>query len=227
MHAPARLRQFFARILVLPVLACSLAQAQVDDYWISSVARPGHVALSDASKPSNILIADGDARVVHLAAADLASDFGRVTGRKAKLASTFSAALANPILVGTLGKSPLLDGLMAAGKLDIDKLRGAWESFIIATVAAPMPGVDHAVAIIGSDPRGTAFGIYELSQAIGVSPWHWWADVVPEKKTALYMAAGTRRFGPPSVKYRGIFINDEDWVCMCGQQKTLNPNIKV
>ncbi|MES2037814.1 MAG: glycosyl hydrolase 115 family protein [Pseudomonadota bacterium] len=226
MLAPVRLRQFFVRILVLPLLACGLAQAQVDDYWISSVARPGHVALSDASKPSNILVADGDARVVHLAAADLANDFGRVTGRKARLASTLSAAPAHLILVGTLGKSPLLDGLVAAGKLDIGKLHGAWESFIIASVAAPMPGVDHAVVIIGSDPRGTAFGIYELSQAIGVSPWHWWADVVPEKKPALYMAAGTRRFGPPSVEYRGIFINDEDWGLHVWAAKNFEPEHK-
>ena len=65
--------------------------------------------------------------------------------------------------------------------------------------------------IAGSDPRGTAFGVFELSKRIGVSPWYWWADVQPEKRKSLFVGSGTFVDGPPSVKYRGIFLNDEDW----------------
>jgi hypothetical protein len=100
---------------------------------------------------------------------------------------------------------------MAARKLDVGDLKGAWESFVIAVVDRPTPDVPRALVIVGSDRRGAAYGVYELSQAIGVSPWRWWADVPPPRRDQLYVAAGTRRLGPPSVKYRGIFINDEDW----------------
>lgn len=213
MHAFARLCRILISLLASSFLLCSPVQAQTNphDSWISTLALPGSAVISDARKPTQIVLADGDAKVVQLAARDLATDLERVTGRRAHIGSPSAIKSTSLILVGTLGKSPLLDQLVAAGKLDIGSLRGAWESFVIASVNAPMPGVDNAVVIVGSDARGTAFGIYELSQAIGVSPWHWWADVAPEKKAALYLAAGTRRFGPPSVRYRGIFINDEDW----------------
>jgi hypothetical protein len=88
-----------------------------------------------------------------------------------------------------------------------------------------LPGVPSALVIVGSDRRGTAFGVYELSQAIGVSPWYWWADVTPAKKSALFVAAGTRRFGPPSVQYRGIFLNDEDWGLQPWAAKTFEPEV--
>jgi hypothetical protein len=70
---------------------------------------------------------------------------------------------------------------------------GAWESFVIATVEQPLPGVARALVIAGSDRRGTAFGIYELSQAIGVSPWYWWADVAPQRRDS---AVCRRRHAP-------------------------------
>src|SRR5437773_1764691 len=86
-----------------------------------------------------------------------------------------------------------------------------------------MPNVEMGLVIVGSDRRGTAFGVYELSQAIGVSPWYWWADVTPDRKSGLYIAAGTHHFGPPSVKYRGIFLNDEDWGLQPWAATTMEP----
>ena len=76
-------------------------------------------------------------------------------------------------------------------------------------VANPLPGVDQALVIAGSDKRGTIYGIYEISEQIGVSPWYWWADVPPKHHENLFIKAGTYVQGPPVVKYRGIFINDE------------------
>ena len=67
------------------------------------------------------------------------------------------------------------------------------------------------MVIAGSDRRGTAYGVYELSKRIGVSPWYWWADVTPAHREALYVSPERLRVGPPAVKYRGIFINDEMW----------------
>ena len=112
------------------------------------------------------------------------------------------------VIIGTLGKSPLIDGLVKSGKLNADAISGKWESFIITTVANPLPGVDQALVIAGSDKRGTIYGIYEISEQIGVSPWYWWADVPSKHHENLFIKAGTYIQGPPVVKYRGIFINE-------------------
>ena len=91
---------------------------------------------------------------------------------------------------------------MKAGKLDVDGVRGQWESFVIETV-------DGSLVVAGSDKRGTIYGIYDISEKIGVSPWYWWADVVPCKSASLYVRQGRYVQPSPKVKYRGIFINDE------------------
>jgi hypothetical protein len=164
-----------------------------------------------------------DFKVVEIASKDLQADIARVTGARPEL-TIGSVERGGPIvLVGTLGRNPMIDQLVKSGRLDVRDLAGSWESFVITTIANPFPAVPQALVIVGSDRRGTAYGAYELSQAIGVSPWHWWADVTPEKKPALYVAAGTRRFGPPSVKYRGIFLNDEDWGLQPWAAKTFEP----
>jgi hypothetical protein len=142
------------------------------------------------------------------AVGDLQADIERVTSRKPASSAERPSAPA-VVIVGTLGKSAAIDALVAAGKLDTSDLRGKWESFVITTVAAPLPGVERALVIAGSDKRGTIYGIYELSEQLGVSPWYWWADVPPKKRAAAYVLPGRFTSGEPVVKYRGIFINDE------------------
>src|SRR5205085_3340994 len=107
----------------------------------------------------------------------------------------------------------------------VSQLRGKWESFLIVTVREPLPNVRLALVIVGSDRRGTAYGIYELSQAIGVSPWHWWADVTPAQRANLIIRASAHQAGPPSVQYRGIFLNDEDWGLQPWAAKTFEPEV--
>ena len=108
------------------------------------------------------------------------------------------------IIVGTVDKSPLI----AATGVDISDLKSKNQAFLISV----LPGGRLLVA--GSDSHGTAYGIMELSRLIGVSPWEWWADVTPEKKEAFHLAADYKMVQTPSVEYRGIFINDEDWGLM-------------
>ena len=193
--------------------------------WVSDTAGPGDFPLVSRDQVASVVVAAGDFKVVQLAAADLVADVERVTGRKPALGSAGTPGAGATVLVGTLEHSPAIDALVRAGKLDVHDLRGQWESFVIATVANPQPGVDRGLVVVGSDRRGTAFGVYELSQAIGVSPWHWWADVVPAHRDTLFVAAGTRRFGPPSVQYRGIFLNDEDWGLQPWAAKTFEPEV--
>jgi hypothetical protein len=185
---------------------------------------PGGFPLVASNQAASLQVDPEDAAVVDHAAADLAADILAVTGvRPRRVAAPALAGAQHVVLIGTLGHSRAIDALAASGRLDARQLRGAWESFLIAVVRNPLPGVESALVIAGSDRRGTAFGIYELSQAIGVSPWSWWADVPPERHTALWLAPGTHRFGPPSVKYRGIFINDEDWGLHPWAAKTFEP----
>lgn len=172
---------------------------------------PRGFALAAAGAAAPVHYDSRDHPVVAHAAGELVRDMKEVTGMTPALLTGAAPSGSRVVLVGTLGRSPAIDALARSGRLDARRLRGAWESFIIATVRRPLPGVDQGLVIVGSDPRGTAYGVYELSEQIGVSPWSWWADVPAKKRPALWLAPGTNRFGPPSVKYRGIFINDEDW----------------
>lgn len=94
-------------------------------------------------------------------------------------------------------------------------VEGRWETSLHEVVADPLPGLDSAFVIAGSDQRGTIFGIYDVSRGIGVSPWHFWADVPPRRHDALYVLPGRFSQGTPAVRYRGIFINDENPALGC------------
>jgi hypothetical protein len=191
--------------------------------WVSDQARPGDFALVSGGRAAEVIYAAEDFKVVAIAANDLAADVERVTGKKPAVRTDDTVLSEYVVLAGTLGQSPAIDALAASGKLDVSAVRGQWETFLTATVPAPLPGVKLGLVIAGSDRRGTAYGLYELSQAIGVSPWYWWADVAPARRAELYVAAGTRRSGPPSVQYRGLFINDEDWGLQPWAAKTFAP----
>jgi len=143
------------------------------------------------------------------AAGDLQRDIEAVTGCRPKLKA--DAALRTPeIVIGTLGRSRMIDDLAARGLLDTTPIQGKWESYVITTVDNPWKGCSSALVIAGSDKRGTIYGIYELSQQLGVSPWYWWADVPARQMASAYVKKGTFASGEPKVRYRGLFINDEN-----------------
>jgi len=155
------------------------------------------------------VIADGhlDAGVMH-ALTDLQGDFASVGGNRGELVTTPPVTPA-AVIVGTLGKSEIIDRLAREWKLDVSGLAGQWEGYVQQVVEHPAPGIGKALVIAGADKRGTIFGIYDLSRRIGVSPWVWWADVPPKHASNLFVLPG-RRFEKPTVHYRGFFINDED-----------------
>ena len=133
--------------------------------------------------------------------------------------SVFSASAAvdarqGNIIVGTVGKSPLLKAVSA----DVSALTGKKQFFLLQVLP------DGKLLVAGSDSHGTAYGIMELSRLIGVSPWEWWADVTPEKKTSFVLSAEYQTLQSPSVEYRGIFINDEDWGLMPWSSQTYEPS---
>jgi hypothetical protein len=209
MSAPPRHR--LAASLALGLLITTRGLAALGDP--SLLAAPGAaeaVGLVTPTHVAPVCVAKEDWPGVLRAAADLQADIERVTGRKpGLLAGTVPASAPTAVLVGTLGRSSLIDGLVNSGKLDAGAIRGQWEAFLIETVKDPVPGIGQALVIAGSDKRGTIYGIYELSQQIGVSPWYWWADVPPVHREVLALKPGRTVHASPSVKYRGIFLNDE------------------
>jgi len=140
---------------------------------------------------------------------DLQNDIDRVTGKRPELIVNGQSSEFE-IIIGTLGKSKQIDKLVSSNKLDVKEIEGNWESFIIATIPNSYKKTKNSLVIAGSDKRGTIYGIYELSEQLGVSPWYWWADVPAKKRASAYVKSGIYVSGEPKVKYRGIFINDEE-----------------
>jgi hypothetical protein len=130
-----------------------------------------------------MLFSDSDSdKGILRAVANLQSDFQKVTGVQPELISQNSGMNGMLIIIGEAGKSKTIDDLIKQKKLDGKALTGKREKYIIQNVSNPFPGVSEAIVIAGSDKRGTIYGIYEMSQQIGVSPWYYWADVPVEKK---------------------------------------------
>jgi len=179
-----------------------------DTPYIEYAASSGSFPIAANGHASPIYVDANDYAGVVRATHDLQSDIRRVTS----LTPTITHAApfpANVILIGTIGSSPVIDQLIQNKKIDVDAIRGKWESNLIQVVAKPLPGIASALVIAGSDKRGTIFGIYDVSEQIGVSPWYWWADVPVPHRDALYIKPGRYIEGEPAVKYRGIFLNDE------------------
>lgn len=183
-----------------------IAQNKVGEFVVEN---PNSQTFSLVKNSSVPIIFDGDDEGVGLVVENLQLDIERVSSKKPQIAKSKSENTARAILVGQIGESELLDQLISSGKLKISGVAGKWESFIIETIENPIDGIDELLVIAGSDKRGTIFGVYELSEQIGVSPWYWWADVPVDQKDEIHIVKGRYVAESPKVKYRGIFINDE------------------
>ncbi|MDP4210326.1 MAG: glycosyl hydrolase 115 family protein [Bacteroidota bacterium] len=182
--------------------------------------------LATKSKVCNIYIDKTDFNSTEKVSNLLAEDIGRVTGKKAVVSTNKKIDYKEIILVGTLGYNSKIDELVKAQKIDVSPIRNSWERFIIKTVINPFPGVEKALIIAGSDRRGTAYGVFSVSEAIGVSPWYWWADVPVKKQSEIYIEPVEYISKAPSVKYRGVFLNDEDWGLFPWAGQNMDKDIK-
>ena len=168
-------------------------------------AQTKRFCIAKDSRTAQIFVDKDDWTSVARAAQDLGADIERVTGVSPKVqVQSFGSQPSSSILVGTIGKSQFIDRLIRQRKLDVKEVKGLWESYLIDVV-------DGNLVIAGSDKRGTIYGIYDISQRIGVSPWYWWADVPVMHQAEVWYDGGRFVQPSPTVKYRGIFINDEDW----------------
>ena len=152
-----------------------------------------------SGKPVKVSCDNAEEKVVHTALDLLSRDCKAVLS-----ASLLVDNEQGDIIIGTVGKSPLI----AKTGADVSGLNGKKQAFLLTVLP------DGKLLVAGSDQHGTAYGIMELSRLLGVSPWEWWADVIPGKKEFFQLAADYKTVQSPSVEYRGIFINDEDWGLM-------------
>ncbi|MFL5740102.1 MAG: glycosyl hydrolase 115 family protein [Flavisolibacter sp.] len=151
-----------------------------------------------------------DAPLDSIAANLLADDIERVSSYRPKVLTDLHSASGDIILIGSI-QSPAIRKITGNHSALVQQLKGKWECFGYHFYNKPMPGISKILLIAGSDVRGTAYGVFTLSEKIGVSPWYWWADVPVQHQSHLSVAVAPYISSEPSVKYRGIFINDEDW----------------
>ena len=114
-------------------------------------------------------------------------DIERVTNIKPTILTGATPSENTVIIVGTIGNSELIDKLIADKKLDVSSIEGKWETFLIETIKNPFDGVKEALVIVGSDKRGSIFGMFDMSSEMGVSPLYFWADVPVKKKIYLLL----------------------------------------
>ncbi|MBL0885952.1 glycosyl hydrolase 115 family protein [Myceligenerans indicum] len=167
--------------------------------------REDGLVVAEAGVTVRVGVAPGEPPAVRRAVDNLAADLATVSGCSATV--THDGALAR-VVVGTIGSSPLVDEAVASGTLDVTGLRTddgglRWEGFVIAAAG-------DTLYVAGADRRGTVYGVYDLCEAMGVSPWSWWADVPVRRREHVTVVRGTTFCDWPGVRYRGIFLNDEE-----------------
>ena len=193
--------------LIISLLTMSFGSATV------VVADSFDVQLVQSGKAADIYIDSKgtDYDGLSLVAKSFASDVKLVTGTTPSIITDKTQLKGTVVVAGSIGNNDIIDSLVDAGKLDISSIKGKWETYKIQVVDNPIAGVNKAIVVAGSDKRGTIYGVYHISELIGVSPWVYWGDVIPDKKTDLIFSSSqlNTTSKEPSVKYRGIFLNDE------------------
>lgn len=165
---------------------------------LSPVSLDGNGFVLTSNRVVSVKLSQSENSIVKTALSILEKDLYSV------LSSSLVIGDDEDIIIGTLGKNKSIENI----GVDLSSLNEKKQAFVMAVVP------DGRLLIAGSDSHGTAYGIMELSRLLGVSPWEWWADVIPDKRTSFELPYGYYDCQYPSVEYRGIFINDEDWGLM-------------
>lgn len=197
--------------LAVLILICCIPNSLGQVSLVKNGNKANEFSLVQSKAKAQLYYDAQDFEVVRKTAQLFSHDVKLVTGQSVGIGVVGKKMATNSIIVGTLGHNELIGQLVAKKKVDVQLLRGKWESYLIQIVNNPFPGVNKALVVVGSDRRGTAYGLLSLSEAIGVSPWYWWADAPVTKQKELYLKVDKLIAKEPSVKYRGVFINDEDW----------------
>ena len=194
---------------ILMLCISSLSFALGEKTYLKTSAQAGDFTLVDATHSAALYVDSTDYAGVQRAAKNLQGDIEKVTNQKPALTQIASELKSQAVIIGTLGHSSLIDELVATKKINVSGIKDQWDAYQISVVQNPTPSLKQALVIVGSNKRGTTYGIYDVSEQIGVSPWYWWADVPVKHKSTLIIAKKAYAQEMPKVKYRGIFLNDE------------------
>ena len=181
---------------IITAVSCPNAvQAVGQAKYVETSPQQGSFVLAQKDNVATLYVSTQDYAGVIRAVKDLQTDIKNVTSFTPEMTHDENTLQKSVVIIGTIGKSPIVDQLIKNNKIDVTQIKGKWESFLIEVVKEPLPGVADALIIVGSDKRGTIYGIYDLSEQIGVSPWYWWADVPVKSKDAVFIKSG--KYRPP------------------------------
>lgn len=201
-------RCVIAGCLAIGSLLSSFSHALGEPSWLVNSSKNAFVLVGKNSQAS-LYVGNQEWPGVIRAAKNLQTDIKKVTARDLSLSAQAASLASHAVIIGTIGKDPLIDALIAADKIDVSDIQGKWDAYSVQVVKNPLPHVKQALVIVGADKRGTTYGIYSLSEQIGVSPWYWWADVPVKTRAHVFIKPQLQIADMPVVKYRGIFLNDE------------------
>lgn len=166
--------------------------------------------IAEKNKVSTIYIDQNTDPLIAWAVNELATDIQEITGQKPQIIPTQKTNAENGIYIGQIS-----DHLFKS--YQNKNIKGAWEGFSISKEK-------NNLFILGNDVRGTVYGIFETAERLGISPWKWWADVYPIRKEKLVLNLPKEGITEsPSVQFRGIFLNDEDWGLQPWAAQTFEP----
>ena len=196
-------------VLFTFLFTSSMSFALGEKSYLTVTARSGDLKLVDTQTAVTLYVDEKDFPGVIRATKNLQIDIEKVTTQKPNITHNQQDLKNQAVIIGTIGNSQLIDELIASKKIDVAAIKNQWDAYQLSVVQNPTPAIKQALIIVGSNKRGTTYGIYDLAEQIGVSPWYWWADVPVKKKATLSIAKNTFVKEMPKVKYRGIFLNDE------------------
>lgn len=197
-------------VWLVPLLIAVKANAVETETYVSFHQEEGTYPLSRPNVKTILICSEDEWSGVTRAVRNFQHDLESVSGHTILWSNQWPETATEAVVIaGTIGHSSIIDQLIENNKIDVRDIRGKWESSLLQLVENPVEGVERAYVIAGSDKRGTIYGMYTLSAQIGVSPWYWWADVPVPQHKEIYLLAGRHVIKEPSVKYRGIFLNDE------------------
>ncbi|MDE2134701.1 MAG: glycosyl hydrolase 115 family protein [Alphaproteobacteria bacterium] len=189
---------------------------------IITPALADNLVLFDGKTVASIVYAGSDGTAMSKAAALLSHDLSELTGRLPTVASSVSGGKGVAVVIGR-ADSPEIAAILKANAISTASIAGKWETYGRAAVPAPWNPKERVLVVFGSDTRGTIWGVIDLTRELGVSPWEWWADVKTRRVARIAVDATLRYSKEPSVKYRGIFLNDEDFGLHPWSAKTYDP----
>ena len=210
---------FLALMMLVGLIPASPAKAAggAENATITSTKKENDFVLAESGTVATIWFDAAEERPVQRVVEDLQSDVLSVTGKTPAISSDETMPEGPVVIVGTLGKSTRINELVNNGTITAEEkaaIEGEWEAYLIKVVDK------DTLVIAGSDNRGAIYGVYKISEEMGVSPWHYFADVPVQMKEEVYIPAGTVLIDKPDVQYRGLFINDEEklyqWVQEAG-----------